>query len=81
MIYTVGHPNGSIQEATSTVEANLVPVTGEAIDKLVAENAYYAKAMIPGGMYAGTPDDVEMATSPSSRCAMAAARVSWAGLA
>lgn len=59
IIYTVGHPNGSIQEATSTVEANLVPVTGEAIDKLVAENAYYAKAMIPGGMYAGTDSDVE----------------------
>jgi len=59
IIYTVGHPNGSIQEATSTVEANLVPVTGEAIDKLVADNPYYAKATIPGGMYAGSPDDVE----------------------
>lgn len=59
IIYTVGHPNGSIQEATSTVEAKLVPVTGEAIDKLVAENAFYAKATVPGGMYPGTPDDVE----------------------
>lgn len=59
IIYTVGHPNGSIQEATSTVEAKLVPVTGEAIDKLVADNAFYAKATIPGGMYPGTPDDVE----------------------
>ena len=58
IIYTVGHPNGSIQEATSTVEAKLVPVTGEAIDKLVADNAFYAKATIPGGMYPGTPDDV-----------------------
>jgi len=59
IIYTVGHPNGSIQEATSTVEAKLVPVTGEAIDKLVADNAFYAKATIPGGMYPGTPDDVD----------------------
>ncbi len=59
IIYTVGHPNGSIQEATSTVEAKLVPVTGEAIDKLVNENPYYAKAVIPGGMYAGTDEDVE----------------------
>jgi uncharacterized protein len=59
IIYTVGHPNGSIQEATSTVDAKLVPVTGEAIDKLVSENPYYAKAVIPGGMYAGNPDDVE----------------------
>lgn len=57
IIYTVGHPNGSIQEAVSTIEANLVPVTGEAIDKLIAENPFYAAASIPGGMYAGSDDD------------------------
>lgn len=58
IIYTVGHPNGSIQEAVSTTEAVLVPVEGPEIDKLIAENAYYSAATIPGGMYAGTPDDV-----------------------
>ena len=57
IVYTVGHPNGSIQEATSTVEANLVPVEGPEIDALVEENPYYAKATIPGGMYAGTDED------------------------
>ena len=55
--YTVGHPNGSIQEAASTVDATLVPVEGEAIDKLIEENPYYAKATIPGGLYNGSPDD------------------------
>ncbi|MGO4908299.1 TAXI family TRAP transporter solute-binding subunit [Pseudorhodobacter sp. W20_MBD10_FR17] len=59
IIYTVGNPNGSIQEAVSTVDAHLVPVTGPEIDKLVSENPYYAKSIIPGGMYPGTPDDVE----------------------
>jgi uncharacterized protein len=59
IIYTVGNPNGSIQEAVSTVDAHLVPVTGPEIDKLINENPYYAKAVIPGGMYPGTPDDVE----------------------
>ncbi|MBV2361599.1 TAXI family TRAP transporter solute-binding subunit [Thalassococcus sp. CAU 1522] len=59
IIYTVGHPNGSIQEATSTVDAKLVSVTGEAIDKLVADNPYYAKAVIPGGLYKGNDADVE----------------------
>lgn len=59
IVYTVGHPNGSIQEATSTVDANLVNVTGPAVDKLIEENPYYAKAIIPGGMYAGNDDDVE----------------------
>ena len=57
IIYTVGHPNGSIQEAVSTVEAILVPVTGEAIDKLIADNPYYAAATVPGGMYEGSPED------------------------
>ena len=54
IIYTVGHPNGSIQEAVSTVDANLVAVEGEAIDKLVADNPFYAYASIPGGMYKGS---------------------------
>lgn len=57
IIFTVGHPNGSIQEAVSTVDAHLVAVEGPAIDKLVDENAYYAKATIPGGMYQGTDAD------------------------
>lgn len=59
IIYTVGHPNGSIQEATSTVDAKLVNVTGEAIDKLVADNPYYAKATIPGGLYKGNDEDTQ----------------------
>lgn len=59
IVYTVGHPNGSIQEATSTVDARLVNVTGEAIEKLVSENAYYAKATIPGGLYSGNDEPTE----------------------
>ncbi|MGH6944179.1 MAG: TAXI family TRAP transporter solute-binding subunit [Geminicoccaceae bacterium] len=58
IVFTVGHPNGSIQEATTTCDAVLVPVAAPAIDKLVEENPYYSKAVIPGGMYAGNPDDV-----------------------
>lgn len=57
IIYTVGHPNGSIQEAVSTVDAVLVPVTGDAIDQLIADNPYYAAATIPGGMYKGSDND------------------------
>jgi TRAP transporter TAXI family solute receptor len=59
MIFTVGHPSGSIQEATSSCEAVLVDVSGPEIDKLVADNPYYAKATIPGGMYTGTDGDTE----------------------
>jgi len=57
IVYTVGHPNGSIQEAVSTVDAVMVPVTGAEIDGLVADNPFYAKATIPGGMYKGSDAD------------------------
>lgn len=58
IVYTVGHPNGSIQEATTTVDARLVPVDGPAIETLIAERPYYAAATIPGGMYSGNDSDV-----------------------
>lgn len=57
--YNVGHPNGALKEAAASCDAHLVPVTGEAIDKLVADHAYYAKATIPGGLYKGTDNPVE----------------------
>ena len=59
IIFTVGHPNGSIQEATTSCEAVVVAVSGAEVDKLVSENPYYSKATIPGGMYKGSDSDVE----------------------
>ncbi|MCE0734313.1 TAXI family TRAP transporter solute-binding subunit [Halomonas sp. G15] len=59
MVYVVGHPNGSIQEATTTVDARLIPLTGEAIDGIVEEFPYYSKSVIPGGLYKGNDEDVE----------------------
>lgn len=57
MVYTVGHPSGSIQEATTACDSVLVNVSGEAVDKLVDEFPYYRKATIPGGMYRGSDED------------------------
>jgi len=59
MVYVVGHPNGSIQEATTTVDARLIPLTGEAIDGIVEEFPYYSKSVIPGGLYKGNDEDVD----------------------
>lgn len=58
MVYTVGHPSGSIQEATTACDSVLVNVTGPVVDKLVADNDYYRTATIPGGMYRGSDADV-----------------------
>jgi len=59
MIFTVGHPSGSIKEASTSCDAVIVNVTGPEIDKLVADNDYYRKATIPGGMYRGTDADTQ----------------------
>ena len=59
MVFTVGHPSGSIKEATTSCSSVLVNVTGPAVDALVKENSFYRKATIPGGMYTGSPNDTQ----------------------
>ena len=59
MVFTVGHPSGSIKEATTSCDSVLVNVTGSAVDMLVAENDFYRTATIPGGMYSGNPNDIK----------------------
>lgn len=58
MVYTVGHPSGSIQEATTACDSVLVNVVGPAVDGLIADNPFYRVATIPGGMYRGNDEDV-----------------------
>ncbi|GGD42994.1 TAXI family TRAP transporter solute-binding subunit [Sinisalibacter lacisalsi] len=59
MVYTVGHPSGSIQEATTACDSVLVEVAGPVVEQLVADNSFYRVATVPGGMYRGNPDDVQ----------------------
>jgi uncharacterized protein len=53
IVFTVGHPSGEIYDATESTPARLVPITGPAVDRLIADYPYYAKAVIPGGLYRG----------------------------
>ncbi len=57
MVYTVGHPSGSIQEATTACDSVLVEVSNEATAALIEANPFYRQATIPGGMYRGTDGD------------------------
>jgi hypothetical protein len=57
MIYTVGHPSGSIQEATTACDSVLVEVSGDVITGLIDDNSYYRSATIPGGMYRGNDNE------------------------
>jgi TRAP transporter TAXI family solute receptor len=54
--YGVGHPSANIQDPTTTCGAKLVSLTGPAVDKLIAEKPYYAKATIPAALYPNNPD-------------------------
>jgi TRAP transporter TAXI family solute receptor len=54
--YGVGHPSAAIQDPTTACGAKLVSLEGPAVEKLVKEKPYYAKATIPGGMYANNPN-------------------------
>ena len=57
-IFVAGLPNGSAQEATTTCDVRMIPLDGEVAQSIQAKHAEFSKAVIPGGMYNGTPDDV-----------------------
>ncbi|MBS99366.1 MAG: C4-dicarboxylate ABC transporter substrate-binding protein [Oceanospirillaceae bacterium] len=59
MVYTVGHPSGSIKEATTSCDSVIVEVAGPTVQMLVDENPFYRVATIPGGMYRGSDEDVK----------------------
>ncbi len=58
IVFTVGHPAGTIKEATTSCDAKLINVDNDVVRKLASENAYYAMATIKGGMYTGTDEDI-----------------------
>ncbi len=58
IVFTVGHPSGTIQEATTSCESHIIPVQSEVVDKLIEDNPFYAYSTVPGGMYPNNPDDV-----------------------
>ena len=57
-IYSVGHPDGLIQDVTRTCHGMLVDVSGPAIDRLLSEYREYERTVIPGGTYSNNPADV-----------------------
>lgn len=59
MIYSAGHPNGAVQEVTTTCDSLIIPVDDADVKALVEAYPFYAFATIPGGMYQGNPNDVK----------------------
>jgi len=58
IVYTVGHPNAAIKEATTLCDSVIVEISGPEISKLINNNSYYRSAKIPAGMYQGNDKDI-----------------------
>lgn len=56
--YGVGHPSANIQDPTTTCGAQIIELTGPAVDGLVEKHPYYAKVNIPGGLYPNNENDI-----------------------
>ena len=57
--YSVGFPNGAMENAaTCGAKAKPINLTGPEVQKLIDDNDFYAKAVIPKGTYTGQKKDV-----------------------
>lgn len=57
IFYVVGHPNGSIKEATSSCATRLINISGDIVDNFIKENNYFVDSRIDGKFY--NQDDVD----------------------
>lgn len=55
---TAGVPNSALQELAFTNGLVLIPVDGEAAEKICKKYSFYTKTIIPGGTYKGSEEDV-----------------------
>ncbi|MEK7989742.1 MAG: TAXI family TRAP transporter solute-binding subunit [Thiotrichaceae bacterium] len=56
--YMVGHPTSNIQDAANSVDIRLIPIDGEAADTMIEKYPYFAKGIIPAGIYKNIDKDV-----------------------
>ncbi|MCK5073491.1 MAG: TAXI family TRAP transporter solute-binding subunit [Bacteriovoracaceae bacterium] len=61
--YTVGHPNGNIQDATTgKIKVRFIQIIGRGIEELIQKYPYYANSIIPHKMYPGAMNDEDIKT-------------------
>ncbi len=56
--YVFGQPNALMQEATTRCPTRILPIEGALADKILARAPYLTRTSVPGGMYAGNPNEV-----------------------
>ncbi len=53
MIFAVGHPASSVQEATTACDSRIIPVDEPEIAALISSGQIYSYAEVPAGLYRG----------------------------
>jgi len=72
--YTVGHPSGTVKEATAGKrKVRIIPVTG--IEALLAGYPYYAPAVIPVEFYPGAANNEDVTTFGVKATLVTSARI------
>lgn len=56
--FVAAHPSPILADAMQRCDLRLVPIAGKKIDKLLESRKELASTVVPGGSYAGAPDDV-----------------------
>lgn len=56
--HVIGHPAPPIFETALYTDIDIVPITGQCVDKLASEKPYYDKMKIPAGIYRGVDHPV-----------------------
>jgi TRAP transporter TAXI family solute receptor len=59
IVFAVAHPNAVVHEAAASCPTRLVEVSGAPVKRLIAGSPFHARAIIPGGLYPGTDEDIE----------------------
>ena len=54
IVFTVGHPSSEIYDAAELTPARLIPITGPAVDRLLAEHPYFAQRRSRAGCIEAT---------------------------
>ena len=56
-VYVVGHPSGTIKEASSSCDIRLIPVNTPQVEALLKQHAEYVSSVIPAKLYRGVEQD------------------------
>lgn len=59
IVYSVGHPNGLIEDVVRMCRGVLLDMSGPSIDAMLAKHPEYDSAVIKGGTYRDNPADVQ----------------------